>query len=322
MKKKISIVIPVFNEESNVQIAYNEIVKELNKDKSLNFEIIFTDNHSLDGTFKCIEKIALTDKRVKAIRFCRNYGFNKSILAGYRCASGDAAIQIDCDLEDPPKLIHNFVSLWKKGHDVVVGIRAKRKEFFLLAMSRRFFYKLINRMSDINHVVDGGDFRLIDRTILNQLKLIDDVQPYVRGLISEIAVNQTTFCFTRNRRKYGVSKFPLTKLLKLGSEAIFASSVAPLRIASYVGFAIAFLMSVVSSIYIFARIFSLGFWPAGFATTTVLILFGISLNALFIGLLGEYVARIYLQIKIRPDVIVEKSLNLNLSGPIYSKKEF
>jgi glycosyltransferase involved in cell wall biosynthesis len=322
MKKKLTIIIPVFNEESNVQIAYKEIVNELNKDKSLNFEIIFTDNHSTDNTFSCIERITRFDKRVKAIRFSRNYGFNKSILAGYRLSSGDAAIQIDCDLEDPPRLIHNFVSLWKKGHDVVIGIRAKRKEFFLLAMLRSCFYKLINSISDTSHVTDGGDFRLVDRSILNQLKLIDDVQPYVRGLISEIAANQATVSFSRNRRKFGVSKFPLNKLLKLGAEAIFSSSVVPLRIASYVGFAIALFMSIVSGIYIFARIFSFGFWPAGFATTTVLILFGISLNALFIGLLGEYVARIYLQIRIRPEVIIEKSLNLNLSGSIYLKKEY
>lgn len=313
----LSIIVPVFNEEANIFRAYSAIKVELESFKNIDFEIIFTDNHSTDSTFDEILKIACLDNRIKCLRFSRNFGFNRSILTGYRCATGDAAIQIDCDLEDPPSLFLDFIKLWKDGHDVVVGLRIKRQENLLLVYVRKIFYKLLNSISDTPHLTDAGDFRLVDRSILNQLKFIDDAKPYVRGLISELAINQATIKYTRNKREYGKSKFNFWQLIRFGLGAIFAYSVLPLRIATFVGIAVAFATLILCIFYIFARFVWPELWPAGFATTSVLILLGISLNSLFLGVLSEYVARIYLQGRRRPSVIIEKSININLAGSLY-----
>lgn len=320
MKKTlISIIVPVYNEEENVARAYEAINEELGWCQDIDFEIIFTDNHSTDATFERLEQIATIDKRVKVIRFARNFGFNRSILTGYRHACGDAAIQIDCDLEDPPSVIHEFIRLWRSGHDVVVGIRAHRVENRLMIFARKTFYRILDKISDTSHQIDAGDFRLVDRSILEQLKVIEDVQPYVRGLISELARNQGGVAYTRNRRKFGESKFPLRQLVKLGLEGIYAHSTVPLQLATKAGIMIALVTVLVSGAFIIGRLIAGADWPIGFTTTIVLILFGISLNALFLGIIGEYIARIYQQVRIRPTVIVEKTLNIDLTGAVYKE---
>jgi len=316
-KPLISIIVPVFNEEANVARAYEAIISELAPRDDLDFEIIFTDNHSTDATFTRLKELAARDQRVKVLRFARNFGFNRSILTGYRYARGDAAIQIDCDLEDPPNLFHDFIRMWRNGHDVVVGVRAKRPEGRLMSLARRTYYRFLNRISDSEHQINAGDFRLLDRQILDQLKVIDDAQPYIRGLTSELAQNQASIAYKRtNLREFGRSKFPLAQLIKFGLQGVFAHSTIPLHIATFVGMAIALTTALVTGIYIVARLLSseAAPWPRGFATTTVLILFGISLNALFLGIIGEYIARIYQQVRRRPTVIIEKSLNIDASG--------
>lgn len=316
----ISIIVPVFNEEENVARAYETIVAELDKCRDITFEIIFTDNHSTDLTFERLEKLAARDERVKVLRFARNFGFNRSILTGYRHARGDAAIQIDCDLEDPPSLFHEFISLWREGHDVVVGIRARRVENWAMVLARKAFYRILGSISETPHQIDAGDFRLVDRSILNQLKLIDDAQPYVRGLISELASNQGSVPYTRNRREFGESKFPLRQLIKLGFDGVYAHSIIPLKLATYIGMGIALSTALATGIYIIGRLIAPDDWPPGFATTTILILFGISLNALFLGIIGEYIARIYQQLRHRPTVIVEKALNTDVSDASHKEE--
>lgn len=274
----LSIIVPVFNEEANIARAHAAIVAELERRENLDFEIIFTDNHSTDDTFARLQDLCARDRRVKVLRFSRNFGFNRSILTGYRYASGDAAIQIDCDLEDPPRVFHDFLDLWQRGHDVVVGVRARRHENWRMVLLRKAFYRLLDRISDTPHLVDAGDFRLVDRSILDQLRVIEDAQPYVRGLISELARNQASVPYARDRREFGESKFPLRQLVKLALEGVYAHSTIPLRIATYVGITIALLTTLVTGVYVLGRLVSPEQWPAGFATTTVLILFGISLN--------------------------------------------
>lgn len=316
-KKLLSIVVPVFNEETNIDRAYQAIVSELEQNHDFEFEIIFTDNHSTDSTFSRLEQLAKMDQRVKVVRFARNFGFNRSILTGYRYACGDAAIQIDSDLEDPPSLFREFVKLWQQGHDVVVGVRTRRQENWWMILARRGYYKVLDKISESPHQIDAGDFRLIDRSILDQLVTIDDAQPYVRGLISELARDEAAVAYERDRREFGKSKFPLRQLIKLGLDGVYAHSTVPLRVATYVGIATALATALLSGSYVVGRLIWPEDWPAGFATTTVLILFGISLNALFLGVIGEYVARIYQQVRRRPTVIVEKALNIDTSSAPY-----
>ncbi len=310
-KQLISIIVPVYNEEKNVERAYITIADELKKIDNIDYEIIFTDNHSTDGTFQKLEIIAAQDIKVRVLRFARNFGFQRSILTGYNHALGDAAIQIDCDLQDPPSVFAEFIRLWRSGHDVVIGLRSQRVERKRMIILRRLYYQLLNKISDVPHQVDAGDFRLVDRSVLDMLRTVDDRQPYVRGLISEFASNQIGIHYPRNKREFGESKFPLRQLTKMALDGIFSYSTTPLRVASYLGIFIALFTTIMLSVYIVLRVFFAHSWPLGFTTITVLILFGISINALFLGIIGEYVGRIFNQIRKRPLVIIEKTLNFD-----------
>ncbi|MGY3650841.1 glycosyltransferase involved in cell wall biosynthesis [Bradyrhizobium sp. LM4.3] len=201
-RKLISVLIPVFNEEGNIRRAYDAVrdVFEQMKDR-YTFEIIFTDNHSTDNSSAIVSELAAADPRVRAVRFARNFGFQRSVLTAYRLASGDAAIQIDCDLQDPPTVFPRFLDLWEQGHDVVVGIRRFRQESKLLQWARRVYYRLLKRLSDDNLMLDSGDFRLIDRSVLDQLHLINDVAPYTRGLTSLLATKQIGVAYDRQARQ-------------------------------------------------------------------------------------------------------------------------
>ncbi len=312
VKHLISIVIPVFNEEGNIERAY-EAVKNVFEQELANkyvFEIIFTDNHSVDNTFEEIQLIALKDPRVRVARFTRNFGFNKSLLSGYRLTNGDAAIQLDCDLQDSPSLFGTLLSYWEIGHDVVVGQRIKRDENFLLQSARKIFYRLLNYISEDNLAIDGGDFRLVDRSILDKLHKVHDATPYVRGLVSTLAANQTNFPYERQTRIHGKSKFPLIRLFGLAIDGIVSHSIVPLRLASLTGLLVATFTFLLALYYLAAKLFFNVDWPSGFATQVVLILFSTALNAIFLGIIGEYMARIYKQLRYHPLTIIERSINI------------
>jgi dolichol-phosphate mannosyltransferase len=307
----ISVVIPVFNEERNVVPAYEAVLHVFEQmNGKYHVEFIFTDNHSTDATFQKLKDVASRDPGVKVIRFNRNYGFQRSLMTAYRHASGDAAIQIDCDLQDPPDLFPVFLELWEKGHDVVVGLRRRREEAFILTWARRTFYLLLDRISEDKLTPDAGDFRLVDRKILDQLRQINHLSPYVRGLISSLAISEIGVPYDRKSRQREQSKFPVRKLIGFALDGIIAHSVLPLRLASYIGVLVSILTCLLSGVYIISAFVFGANWPRGFATTTVLILFGISLNGIFMGILGEYVARIYHQVHQKPLTVVEQAVNL------------
>ena len=194
------------------------------------------------------------DPRVKVLRFKRNYGFQRSLLTAYKHASGDAAIQIDCDLQDPPELLPRFVALWENGHDVVVGLRRRRQESRLLTLGRRSFYKILNNISDERITPNAGDFRLVDRSVLDRLDALDDQNPYVRGIISSLAANETGIPYDRIERRHGKSKFPVRKLFGFALNGIFGHSIVPLRIATYVGLLASSITFLLSLSYLVARV--------------------------------------------------------------------
>ena len=316
----ISIVVPVYNEENNVRRAY-EAISTVSKSlqPKYRFEIIFTDNHSTDKTFSILEEIAAKDKFVRVLRFAQNFGVNKSILTGYRNSRGDAAVQIDCDLQDPPSLIPAFIKKWEEGYDVVVGIRRRRDEGHFVQLFRRIFYRLLNCISDDPFIVDAGEFRLIDRHIVEELRQIDDVYPFVRGLVSALARRQTGLPYDRTQRQHDHSKFPLRKLFGYAISGILGHTVLPLRIATYMGLVVAFAALCLSGYYFIGRVVSGSDWPSGFATTSILLLFSTSLNALFLGIIGEYVGRIYMQLRRRPTTVIEAAINFDNDSPIPGK---
>lgn len=316
----ISIVIPVFNESANVRGAYEAVCDVFAGQEKFDLEFVFTDNHSDDATFDRLSEIAALDARVKVLRFNRNYGFHRSLITGYRLAQGEAVVQLDCDLQDPPKLIPEFLELWERGHDVVVGIRKQRQEGYLLTLCRRSFYAFINYISDDQITRDAGDFRLIDRRVLDKVTALNDINPYIRGLSSAFATREVGVPYKRERRHYGRSKFPIGNLIKHASDGIFSMTLFPLRLAGQVSFIISIATIVLASYYFFAALFFGRNWPGGFATLVLLLLFGISLNAGFLAIIGKYVGSIYLQQQNRPIVIIERFINVDPQSAIKVEK--
>jgi polyisoprenyl-phosphate glycosyltransferase len=310
-RKLISVVIPVFNEENNITRAYAEVCRVFDEMGRYDLEIIFTDNHSVDRTAKMLADIARADPRVKVARFVRNFGFQNSVLTGYRLARGDAAFQLDCDLEDPPSSFPDFLALWEKGHDVVVGLRRQRHESKLMQLGRKIYYRLVQKFSNDNLLVDGGDFRLVDRSILDQLRSIHEAHPYTRGLISSLAKRQIGTPIDRDRRLFDQSKFPLRRLFSFAMDGVLAHSLLPLRLATYFGFIMSVGLFLLACGYTIGRLLAGSDWPSGFATLAVLIAMGASLNAIFLGIIGEYVGRIYNQVRQRPNAVVEYTINLD-----------
>lgn len=308
-KKLISFIVPVYNEEENVTPLYKAVINIMDYlAVKYDFEIIFTDNHSTDRTYSLLEKIATNDVRVKVLRFSRNYGYQKSILTGYLNASGDCAIQLDCDLQDPISMVPIFIDYWEKGNQVVYGIRRSRKEAWWINNIRKIFYWMIDLLSEDHLPRDAGDFRLVDRKILDALKEIHDEQPYLRGTISSLGFNQIGIPYDRDERLRGESKFSFSQLIRLAFDGILNHSLVPLRFASYIGLAVSGITFIGLLVYLIGKLFGAN-WPAGFATTTILILMSLSLNALFLGIIGEYLGRIYQQVKKRPLTIVDKKIN-------------
>lgn len=320
MKKRVSILVPAYNEEENVQQAYRAVIDVFRQLPSYDYEIIFTDNHSNDRTFELLKAIAEVDPKVRVIRLARNYGYERSLLLAYKAATGDCSVQIDCDLQDPPALIPKMLELWEEGHQVVYGIRRSYKDSRLIAALRRSFYRFIRAMSEDNLPVNVGEFRLVDRRILDELFSVEDTSPYLRGLISSMGFSQVGFEYDRQARAAGQSKFSLRSLMSLAIDGVLNHSLVPLRIASLMSLIIGTITFIFIFVYIVGRLAFSQNWPAGFATTTILLLMSITLNAIFLGIIGEYLGRIFMQVKRRPKPIIERSLNINMRQDNTSSK--
>ncbi len=310
-KPLITISIPVLNEEKNIKKLYNRLVDLADKmHDRCNLEFLFSDNHSSDNTWLIILGLSKKDSRVKAIRFSQNVGFQRSILANYIHAQGDAIMQVDADLQDPPELLEQFFEKWIKGSQVVYGIRKKRPEHFLLHKFRKLGYWLIDKISDYPIPKDAGDFRLIDKKVANVLIKMKTANPYLRGMIAGLGFKQTGISYDREARVDGKSKFSLLNISKLGLTAVFNHSTVPLRAVSFLGIII-LLISIAGALYYLVAKILHPELPQGLASIHILVLFGIGLNALLLGILGEYLLRIYLIIRADPIAIVEQSTNFS-----------
>ena len=305
----VSVLVPAFNEEENVHAVHEAVKAVFEELPGYGFEFVFTDNHSTDRTFDLLRGIAKEDERVRVIRFSRNVGYQRSLLVAYKAARGDCAVQIDCDLQDPPELIPRMLELWREGHAVVYGVRKTLKDGPVTAASRRLFYRFIRAISEDDLPADAGEFRLVDRRILDELAIVEDTSPYLRGLISSMGFSQVPLPYDRRARVAGESKFPFRAMLSLAVDGVLNHSLVPLRIATLTSLAVALLTFLVAFGYLFGRLFFGQDWPAGFATTTVLLLISITLNALFLGVIGEYLGRVFLQAKRRPYPIIEAVVN-------------
>jgi dolichol-phosphate mannosyltransferase len=306
----VSLVVPVFNEEPNIFPFYEAVRTVTDKlSEAYDFEFIFTDNHSTDRTFEHLATLARTDARIRVYRFSRNFGYQRSIMTGYANTRGDVAIQLDCDLQDPPELVGTFLNEWRQGADVVYGVRIKRKEGRTINAARSIFYRLIDKLSEDRIPVDAGDFRLVSRRIIQILRELDDAQPYLRGSIASLGFTQVGIPYERNARERGESKFPFSKLVSLAIDGILNHSTVPLRLSTYFGLATSVITLTGVAAYVLIKLFTHAPWPAGFATLAALILASISINAMLLGIIGEYLGRMYQQGRKRPLTIVENVID-------------
>jgi polyisoprenyl-phosphate glycosyltransferase len=302
--KLITISIPVLNEEDNIDRLMRRLDDFANANSSYHFEFLFTDNASTDNTFAKLAEIAAHDRRIRVLRFSRNFGVQRSILTNFLNAKGEAAVQIDADLQDPPELIGEFLAKWEQGYKVVYGIRRHRAENRLLEMARKLYYRLVQRLSDVPVPVDAGDFRLVDRVIIDALGKQNDQAPYIRGMIASLGYPQIGIPYDRAARIAGHTKFNFASLLRLSIDGICSQSTLPIQYITSFGFITSAVSALLIVIYLINYFTGTGIFVRGFTTLVLLMLASMSIQTLFIGLIGEYIGRIYNNVRGQPLTII------------------
>ena len=309
--KKISVVIPMYFEEAVVNECYNRISKVLKEMKNYNSEIIFINDGSLDKTLEILEEIASKDKTVKVVSFARNFGHQCAVTAGLKYVTGDVICIIDADLQDPPELIKDMVKKWEEGYEVIYGKRKTRKgESFFKLFTAKMFYKTINALSNVEIPKDTGDFRVVDRKVVDTINSMPEHNKFLRGMFSWVGYKQYAFEYERQERFAGQTKYPLKKMLKLASDGIIGFSTKPLKIVGVLGI-ISILISVIILIYaLVSFIFGLNGLTAGWTSIMVTVTFFAGVQLLSIWIMSEYVGRIYDESKQRPEYIIAKTINI------------
>jgi polyisoprenyl-phosphate glycosyltransferase len=295
----LSVVVPCFNEAEVIDQTHRRLSLVLSKNID-KFEIIYIDDGSIDGTLENLGTIADKNKNVKVLSLSRNFGHQIAVTAGIDAAIGDAVVVIDADLQDPPEVILEMIAAWKRGADVVYGVRASRdgETKFKLATAK-FFYKLIGALSETKIPYDTGDFRLIDRKVVEAFKKMPERDRFIRGMISWIGFQQVPVFYDRDKRVAGETKYPIKKMLKFATDGVLSFSTKPLQIATIIGIIISAL-SFAGIIYaLIVRLFGSG-WVPGWTLLFISVSFLGGIQLIFLGLIGEYIGRIYGESKNRP----------------------
>ncbi len=303
---------PVFNEEAVVLEFYNRIKKVLEEAVD-SFEIIFVDDGSQDTTLQKLKDLHSSDSRIKVISFSRNFGHAMAISAGIEHASGDAVVVIDGDLQDPPEVVPEFLKKWEEGSQVVYGIRRKRKEWFGKRLAYWAFYRIFRKLAfaSLNNVpLDAGDFCLMDRRVVEVIKNLPERNRFLRGLRSWAGFRQSGVEYERASRFAGSTKYPLRKLIKLAADGIFSFSYIPLRIATFFGLLVAAAAFAGIIFVLYLRLVKGLVGTVGYYSTLISILFIGAIQLIGIGILGEYIARIYEEVKHRPLYVVKEKIGL------------
>lgn len=310
-KQLISVVVPCYNEEEVIGETISRLTKFANEAKKVDVELIFVDDGSKDRTREFLRDFSAKDDRVKLIGFARNFGHQVAVSAGIDAAAGDAVVLIDADLQDPPEVVHEMISLWQSGYDVVYGTRAHRsgESIFKIATARAF-YRILNKLSEVPIPLDTGDFRLMSRVVVDALRAMPERERFVRGMVSWIGFKQVAIPYNREQRFAGTSKYPLTKMLRFAIDGIMSFSRKPLQFSVGLGVFSAFL-ALVGVVYgVFIRFFENN-WIAGLPGVLIAVFFLGGVQLISIGILGEYIGRIYNEIKGRPLYIVQESIGIN-----------
>lgn len=304
---KLSLVIPCFNEAENLEKVHVTLTQELSSLPDCNHEIIFVDDGSNDDTPLILRRLAVADSvHTRVIELSRNFGKEAALTAGIDAATGDAVIPFDADLQDPPGLIAALVAEWQKGHEVVLARRIDRShDSFLKRKTAELFYSTHNNLSNIKIPSNVGDFRLMDKTVVNAIRQLPERQRFMKGLFAWAGFKTTTVDYRRHSRDAGQTKFSGWKLWNLALEGITSFSTTPLRIWTYLG-ATGALLTLTYGLFIIARTLLHGADVPGYASLLVAVLFLGSLQLVGIGILGEYIGRIYMETKQRPTYVIRK----------------
>lgn len=308
--KKITIVVPTYNEEVNIQPAYEELVRVLeNQLSAYDYEIMFVDNFSTDATRALIEMLCEKDAHVKAIFNARNFGQMRSHFYGLTQAEGDCAILMHADLQNPPEVMVKFVSEWEKGNKVVIGIKDNSKENKIMFFLRTCYYRTMKKISDVEQIEHFSDFELLDRDFLNVLRKLDDPLPYLRGIVSELGFRMSRVHYEQNKRERGKSTANIHVLYDFAMLGITSYSKTIMRLATIFGFILSGCSFVVAILTFIMKLTHWTSFPMGVAAIGVGVFLLGSVQLFFIGFLGEYILNMNIRIMHRPLVIEEKRIN-------------
>ena len=304
-KKTITYIFPIYNESKNIEILYKTISELLKPQTDYRFELIFINDGSTDSSLEKLLKIQNLDKRVIVINFARNFGHQIAVTSGIDYATGDAVIIMDSDMQDPPKVSLELIKKWEEGYEVVYAQRRSRKDKKFKKITAHAYYWLLSRLTEIDIPRNTGDFRLIDRKVVDALKQFNEHNRFLRGLVSYIGFKQIAVPFDREARHAGVTGYPLKKMIRFASDGIFSFSWTPLKLINRLGYTISGL-SLLGIIYaLFIKIFYPKNAVPGWTFIAISVLFVGGIQILILGVLGGYIGRIYTETQNRPLYIIE-----------------
>jgi glycosyltransferase involved in cell wall biosynthesis len=315
MKPTFSVVIPVFNEAESIT-EFNRRLSAMSRKAGDTWEFIYVNDGSTDASPELLKTFAQSDKRVRVIDFVRNFGHQIAVTAGLDAAQGRAVIVIDADLQDPPEVIPELIAKWREGNEVVYAVRAEREgETWLKEFTAKLFYRVIFRITDIKIPLDTGDFRLLDEKVVAVMRQMRERHRFLRGMASWVGFRQVGVPYKRHARYAGKTKYPFSKMMRLALNAITSFSYFPLQLATYVGFVCAIVAAVSIPVVIILRLTGSGAF-FGQATTLISVLFLGGVQLICLGILGEYVGRIYDEVKGRPLYIVREESKPTSKSPV------
>ena len=310
MRKKISVVIPTYNEEANVVPLKKAITEVMERDlPEYDYEILFIDNHSKDNTRILLRGMCAEDKRIKAIFNARNFGQARSPVYGMKQAYGDCVVRMCADFQDPVDMIVKFVREWEQGHKIVIGVKSQSKERKGMYWVRSCYYKLINKITDIDHIEHFTGFGLYDKKFVDVVRELHDPMPYLRGIIAELGFDYKAIPYTQPRRRAGKKQEQFYSLYDYAMIGITSYSKVVMRLATFAGFAVAGLSLLAGLVYLVLKLMYWDRFSAGVAPMLIGMFFLGSLQLFFIGFLGEYVLSINTRVLDRPLVVEEDRLN-------------
>jgi len=295
----LSVVVPCYNEQDVIETTHTELMAQLG-DRGFTLELIYVDDGSRDNTRELLQGIIAECPPARLLCLSRNFGHQVAVSAGLDHAGGDVVVIIDADLQDPPSVILDMLAEWEKGYDVAYGQRTDRPaESWFKLLSARYFYRFINRLSDTDIPLDTGDFRLLDRRVVEAIRQMPERDRFLRGMVSWVGFRQVAVPYARQARHAGESKYPLVKMLRFAVDGIVSFSAQPLRLATWVGTVVSSLAVLGIFYAVLMRLFT-DHWVSGWTFIVVAMLFLGGIQLLFLGVIGEYIARIYQQGKERP----------------------